>query len=391
MVTPTPTITVKSISNNFVEPAAPGAAPVKGPNSIDVELETKLNGQAGAVSVIIDMQDPDCLIVPIPGQDVNWYDNTNYKGFRLKSGADGSLKFSFFGEHEAIIKLHIYPENFPDAEADGLPDYIGFMYKMPSTETLGDLYTDETQGMILVSDQADGITVNASADLKTTYETHPQALGALMVNGTAFYVLPMSDVINGGFRVKKTDLRYGISTPNTFRMMAYNDIVAANSFLLKLPAREIVGPLNPPANPDYRKLPEIATLAHNSRQITAAIDTELWIVPPATQVAPWKAGNTVLFELYVNAFEPNTMGAVPRTAKLTVETSALKATDFSPTQTPVTATIKGDQLENFCAYGDQVGTFQLDYWLMDGQLKVAQPVSVFKGQINTGSPTPKKK
>ncbi|MBJ6132799.1 hypothetical protein JAU75_08145 [Ochrobactrum sp. Q0168] len=212
-----------------------------------------------------------------------------------------------------------------------------------------------------------------------------------MVNGTAFYVLPMQEVIKGGFQVKKTDLRFGVGNPNTFRMMTYHDIVAANSFSLKVVAVEVIGPYNPPENPLYRTLPEIATLDHNARQITAAIDTDLWIVPPETMTAPWKVGSTVRFELYINAFQPNTFGPVPKTDKLVAETRALAAGDFNNKKTPIVATISGDKLQDFCAYGDQVGTFQLDYWLMDGAAQVAQPISVFKGQINTGSPTPKKK
>jgi len=391
MATPTPTITVKSISKNFVEPAAPNAAPVKGPNSIDVELETKDGAAAAPLWVIVAMPEADCFVVAEDGSTVDWVASPNYKGFRMQSNPQGSLKFSFFGRKEAIIKLHIYPETAPDAEPTGLPDYIGFMSKVPTTETLGDIWTDETNGMILVSDQADGITVNASPDIYADYENHPQALGALMVNGTAYYVLPMTEVIKGGFRVKKTDLRFGVGSPNTFRMMAYNDIVAANSFLLRIVATEVVGPYNPPENPQYRTLHEICSLDHNARQITAAIDTDLWIRPPATITAPWKIGSTVRFELYLNAFEPNTFGPVRKTAKLTVETKSLVAGDFNATQIPIVATITGDQLVDFCAYEDQVGTFQLDYWLMDGPLQVAQPISVFKGEINTGSPTPKKK
>ena len=120
MVTPTPTITVKPISKNFVEPAAdPHAVPAKGPNSIDIELETKSGGTAASLWVIVAMPEQDCFVVADDGNTVDWADTTNYKGFRMKSDPQGSLKFSFFGRSEAIIELHIYPEGYPDAQPTG--------------------------------------------------------------------------------------------------------------------------------------------------------------------------------------------------------------------------------------------------------------------------------
>ncbi|WP_235915791.1 hypothetical protein [Brucella anthropi] len=321
---------------------------------------------------------PTLIVMDSKGKSLE-YDNV--WGSYLISDEEGEYSFYLAAQQKTIVKTGLIVEDDPDSANDLDPPIVVFSSYVGLTTKYGPPVVHDDDGVIDLGSGTPYINIGLPSTTKD-FTNFPEAMTALLVNGSQSVTGLFSTIFNDGFTVPTNMLL--TEEPNQFGYIIVNGTSSAAPVTAwtKVTGAILTKPLPSP----LRTLTQSPYLpAHAATVNDASKDLPVYIDIPEGNPDNIAKDDVIDLTVYINSYNQGTNQPNNKIISL----AQIVVNDNDITSKNITSKINGSDLQGCGMNASAVpGTIYIDYTLKKAKSDTvsAMPQQYYSGLINTVGP-----